>query len=149
MGSAAKAPEGHNMSLLKLSGKRPATLGADADGLLAQAPKAPKCVSSQADAATDSGHAIAPLALGGQTPQAVIAEAANLLASWPGASVVTTREQYLHAECSTRTMGFVDDLELVAGDGCVHVRSCSRLGYSDWGVNRRRVEQLRRALADA
>ena len=58
-------------------------------------------------------------------------------------------DDYLHAECRSALFGFVDDLELHlrASDGIIAVRSASRLGYGDLGVNRRRVESLRSALA--
>jgi uncharacterized protein (DUF1499 family) len=56
---------------------------------------------------------------------------------------------YLHAECASAVFGFVDDLELQlrASEGRIAVRSASRLGRSDLGVNRRRVEALRSELA--
>jgi uncharacterized protein (DUF1499 family) len=55
---------------------------------------------------------------------------------------------YLHAECRSALFGFVDDLELHlrVSEGVIAVRSASRLGYSDLGVNRRRVEILRTSL---
>jgi uncharacterized protein (DUF1499 family) len=55
---------------------------------------------------------------------------------------------YLHAECRSALLGFVDDLELHLrpSEGVIAVRSASRLGYSDFGVNRRRVEVLRASL---
>ena len=63
----------------------------------------------------------------------------------PRASVVTQGGQYLHAGFSSALMGFVDDVEfLLATDQMViHVRSAARLGYSDLGVNPKRVESLR------
>jgi uncharacterized protein (DUF1499 family) len=63
---------------------------------------------------------------------------------------VEERAGYLHAEAKSRIFRFTDDLELVQGDaGRVDVRSASRVGYGDWGVNRARVESLREALAAA
>ena len=55
---------------------------------------------------------------------------------------------YLHAECRSAVFGFVDDLELNLrpAEGIIAVRSASRLGYSDLGVNRKRIETLRTAL---
>lgn len=57
---------------------------------------------------------------------------------------------YLHAVCRSRLFGWADDLELRIDTeaGVVHVRSASRVGYSDLGVNRRRVERLRAALRE-
>lgn len=64
-------------------------------------------------------------------------------------TIVTLRDDYLHAEVSSALMGFIDDLEclLDAASGKIHVRSASRVGYSDLGVNRKRVAALRDALA--
>lgn len=67
----------------------------------------------------------------------------------PRARIVTQTDNYLHAECRSRVLGFVDDLELHyrPGQGMISVRSASRLGYSDFGVNRKRVEKLRGLIA--
>lgn len=66
-----------------------------------------------------------------------------------GGKVETTGEGYLHATFTSRVFGFVDDLELRLDqvEGVIHVRSASRMGGFDWGVNRKRTEQLRIAYA--
>lgn len=66
----------------------------------------------------------------------------------PRTTIVTQTDNYLHAECQSALFGFVDDLELhlKAANAVIDVRSASRLGYSDLGVNRRRVEDLRSQL---
>ena len=71
----------------------------------------------------------------------------SLLAGTPRTVVVTATDDYLHAVCRTR-LGFADDVECRLGhaDGMIHVRSASRLGYYDFGVNRARVEALRQQL---
>ena len=63
------------------------------------------------------------------------------------ATLAEAREDYLRAHCRSR-LGFIDDLEcwLFEDEGVIHVRSASRVGYYDFGVNRRRVEALRRSL---
>jgi uncharacterized protein (DUF1499 family) len=76
--------------------------------------------------------------------------ARELVSELPRSRIVTETADYLHVECRSALFGFVDDLELhlrPAG-GIIAVRSASRLGYSDLGVNRRRVEDLRAALTD-
>lgn len=130
------------MPLLRLSGKRPSNLGAS-NGRLADCPNAPKCVHSQT---TDRRHAIAPLPLRGDV-NASMARLADLINERSDAALVTHTPDYLHAEFTTAMLGFVDDVELLADAqaGVIHVRSCSRLGHSDLGVNRRRVEALRTA----
>jgi uncharacterized protein (DUF1499 family) len=65
--------------------------------------------------------------------------------------VVSLEPGYLHAECRSALMGFVDDLELHlrAAEGTIAVRSASRLGWSDMGVNRQRVDTLRQEFRRA
>ena len=74
----------------------------------------------------------------------------SLLEAVPRTRIITATDDYLHAVCRTR-LGFPDDVECLLSPegGVIHVRSASRLGYSDWGVNRRRVEDLRRRFQGA
>ena len=105
-------------------------------------PPKPNCVCSQGDASPR--HRVAPFAVSGD-PAEAFARLKTLLESKPRTRIVAATDDYLHAVCRTR-LGFPDDVEclLSAAEGVIHVRSASRLGYSDWGVNRRRVEALRR-----
>jgi uncharacterized protein (DUF1499 family) len=125
------------------AGKRPKNLGHDA-GKLAPCKRTPNCVSSQADA-SDTQHYIAPIALKGGD---AIAAARRAVESMPGASVVRSEAGYLYAEFRSKLMGFVDDVELLhdPAKGVLHVRSASRLGRRDFGVNRERIERLRAIL---
>ena len=68
-----------------------------------------------------------------------------------GASLEQNERPYLHATFTTRVMRFVDDVEfrMVLEQELIHVRSASRVGYSDLGTNRRRVERLRNAFDSA
>jgi uncharacterized protein (DUF1499 family) len=70
----------------------------------------------------------------------------TVLETMPKARIIESDPLYIHAIFTSRLFGFVDDLELqvVAPQGIVHVRSASRVGHWDWGANRRRVETLRR-----
>jgi uncharacterized protein (DUF1499 family) len=124
------------------AGKRPQNLGYEA-GRLAPCKRSPNCVSSQADAA-DAEHYIAPIALKGDA----IAAVRKAVESMPRASVVQVEPGYLYAEFRSKLMGFVDDVEFLLdpAKGVVHVRSASRLGRRDFGVNRERIEQLRALL---
>ncbi len=67
------------------------------------------------------------------------------------ARIVREQPGYLQAEFTSRMLGFVDDVEFVLEPTArvIHVRSASRLGYRDFGVNRERVEAIRRQLAAA
>lgn len=126
------------------AGTAPGSLGVR-DGLLAACPDRPNCVSSQL---SDNTHAVAPFGYTGDA-EAAMARVASIIEAQEGARIVTRRANYLHAEYQSKLMGFVDDLELLADPAAhvIHVRSASRLGYSDLGVNRARVEALRAALA--
>ena len=125
-----------------LSWKRPAYLGVT-DGRLARCKSTPNCVSSQADPA-DTEHYIAPIRFKGVAADATAA-ARKAVEGMPGATVIRHEGGYLYAEFRTRLMRFVDDVEFASDDkaGLLHVRSASRLGRRDFGVNRARVEALR------
>ncbi len=134
------------------AGGRPATLGV-LDGRLAPCPTSPNCVSSQAPS-EDAEHHVAslpfpPSAQGDPTRAWEALERA--VRGLERTTVITVRPGYLHAEASTALLGFVDDLECLLDGSArvIHVRSASRVGYSDLGVNRKRVEILRARLATA
>jgi uncharacterized protein (DUF1499 family) len=124
------------------AGKRPQNLG-HGTGRLAPCKASPNCVSSQADP-SDKEHYIAPLALKGES----IAAVRKAVESMPRTTIVRAEPGYLYAEFQSKLMGFVDDVEFLAdpASGVVHVRSASRLGRRDFGVNRNRVEALRAIL---
>ena len=124
------------------SGTAPGNLGVQ-DGHLTDCPPSPNCVSSQA---RDSEHRIAPLPLQGD-PANTRTRLLSLLAQTPRAAVVTQDAQYLRAEFTSQVMRFVDDVEFLIGPEAVEVRSASRLGHSDLGVNRERIEGLRQQLS--
>ena len=121
--------------------RRPNNLGVK-DGRLAPCKPSPNCVSSQADAA-DREHYIAPLVFRGS-----MQELRRAVESMARASVISAERNYLYAEFRTKLMRYVDDVELYYDEkqGLVHVRSASRLGRRDFGVNRNRVEALRRII---
>jgi uncharacterized protein (DUF1499 family) len=124
------------------AGKRPTYLGVK-DGRLPRPRSTPNCVSSQADPA-DTVHYIEPIRFKGTAPEA-IAAARKAVESMPRTTVIRHEGNYLYAEFKSRLLGFVDDVEFTYDEkaGVLHVRSASRLGRRDFGVNRARVEQLR------
>jgi uncharacterized protein (DUF1499 family) len=128
------------------AGKRPQNLG-HATGRLAPCKTSPNCVSSQADP-SDREHYIAPIATKGNATGDAMAAVRKAVESMPRATVVRVEPGYLYAEFRSKLMGFVDDVEFLADPaaGVVHVRSASRLGRRDFGVNRERVERLRAVL---
>ena len=131
------------MPLFSCAGKRPTNLGVDA-WRLAPCPSSPNCVSSDAD---DSAHWIAPFALAIPSRDGWLAVRGSV-ESLPHTKIISETSDYLHAECTSAVFGFVDDFELHlrTAEGVIAVRSASRLGYSDLGVNRRRIEDLRALL---
>lgn len=108
---------------------------------LAPCPSSPNCVSTQAE---DEGHAIAPFRY--TKPRAEAKEALKTaLGILPRAKLVEEDEAYLHYEFTSLIFRFVDDVEFLFDDQrrVVRFRSASRVGYSDFGVNRRRMELIR------
>jgi uncharacterized protein (DUF1499 family) len=124
------------------SWKRPDNLGVK-DGKLAPPKTTPNCVSSQADTA-DAEHYIAPIAFKGDTA-AAMAAIRRAVEGMRDTTVIRQQGGYLYAEYRSKLMRFVDDVELVYDEkaGLIHVRSASRLGRRDMGVNRARIEALR------
>jgi uncharacterized protein (DUF1499 family) len=120
------------------SGTRPDNLGVK-NGRFAPCRPTPNCVSSQADPA-DKEHYIAPIAFSGTMP-----ELRRAVESMTRATVISEEGNYLYAEYKSALLGYVDDVELLLDESArlVHVRSASRLGRSDFGVNRKRIEELR------
>jgi uncharacterized protein (DUF1499 family) len=79
-------------------------------------------------------------------PEAALTSLQAVIAASPRTLIVEQRSGYLHATATSQLFGFVDDLELHASDGSLQARSVSRLGDSDLGVNRQRLEALHQAL---
>lgn len=127
------------------SGSRPERLGV-VDGQLQ--PVRTHLTNAVSSFATTDYHRIAPLDAS-PDPQAAWTRLRGVLAGWPGATLVEERPGYLYAECRTKWMGFVDDVEFLLDEKArvIHVRSASRLGRKDFGVNRERVEAIRARMA--
>ena len=117
--------------------RRPTDLGV-ANGRFAACRRSPNCVSSQADPA-DAEHYVAPL-------KGTMAALRRALAAMPRTTVITDRENYLYVEFRSKLLGYVDDVEFFHDGTLIQVRSASRLGRRDFGVNRKRVEELRALL---
>jgi uncharacterized protein (DUF1499 family) len=132
-----------SMPLFSCAGKRPTNLVVEASRL-PPCPSSPNCVSSDAD---NSAHSIAPFALAVPSRDGWLAVRESV-ESLPRTKIISETADYLHAECTSAFFGFVDDLELHlrTAEGVIAVRSAARLGYSDLGVNRRRIEDLRALL---
>jgi uncharacterized protein (DUF1499 family) len=131
--------------LIRLLSSRPANLG-ETNGRLAACPDSPNCVSSQAN---DEAHRCPPLDYTGSGPEAM-ARLKAVLADQPRTRLVTETDIYLHAEVTSAVLRFVDDVEFVLDDShkLIHCRSAARVGYSDFGVNRRRMETIARRFRE-
>ena len=107
-------------------------------------PDTPNCVSSLAK---DPKHRVEPLKLK-KDPKTSWDIVRKTISSLPRTKIVSADDADIHAECRSMIFRFVDDLmlHLTPSDGIIHIRSASRAGYSDFGVNRRRVESLRKKL---
>ncbi|WP_045460748.1 DUF1499 domain-containing protein [Vibrio hyugaensis] len=103
----------------------------------------PNCVSTQD---TREEYNLTPFTLTESTDIDAIEQVALEL---PGAKTAVKEGNYLRIECTSKIMRFVDDLELKIEDEQLIVRSESRVGYSDFGVNRKRANQLRSLLTNA
>ena len=128
------------LMITQCSGGRPPNLGVS-DGKLSPCPDSPNCVSSQS---TDKKHYIEPFRY-----HDTLAEArdrlVSILHSMGRSTVVTVQENYVHVEFASKLFRFVDDVEFYFDHDrkTIHLRSASRIGYSDLGVNRRRIERIR------
>jgi len=117
-----------------------------ADGRLHPCASKPNCVCSQGSPAE---RTVAALPIGNLEPTAAFERARDSVESLPRVALITVSPGYARYECSTQLFRFVDDVELLldAPAGVIHIRSSSRVGYSDMGVNRKRVDAIRSMYA--
>jgi uncharacterized protein (DUF1499 family) len=133
-----------------LRGKAPQDLGLQ-NGKLKRPALTPNSVTSQADLWLDhprrTDAAIAPLKASGDG-SAEMRKIAELLQAMPRTVIIKQEPGYIYAQSTTALLKFTDDIEfsLDAGKGIIDVRSASRLGQKDFGVNRARVEAIRQAM---
>jgi len=124
--------------------KAPATLGVR-DGRLSPCPASPNCVSTFEQ---DERHGIASIPFTTSAAEAR-ERLLRVLGSMARTRIITAEPAYIHVEFHIGgIMGYVDDVEFYFDEGAhvIHFRSASRLPYWDWGVNRERMEAVRRAL---
>ena len=112
----------------------------DSIGQFVDCPDKPNCVSTKSDV---TSHKVSPL-----TYKSSLQEAKNKLIKivnmLPRSKIINNNESFLHVEFTSLVFRFVDDLEFYFNEaGIIHFRSSSRIGHSDMGVNRDRVEEIR------
>ena len=133
------------LMVLSMTAARPSHLGIH-EGKLAAVPDSPNCVSSMTEKPAAQAE---PLDISTfEEPMAALKQ--SIEASIPRARLVTESENYLHYEFTSRLFRFVDDGEFLLDpqQQSIQFRSASRVGYSDLGANRKRMETIRSALSD-
>lgn len=133
-------------SMTLFAGTPPTNLGIHS-GQLAPCPTTANCVNSQSQ---EAEHKIEPFTYNSSSEKAM-ADLKKVIKSFKRTKIITETNNYLYAEFTIPVMGFVDDVEFYLDKGAkrIHVRSASRLGESDLGVNRRRIETIRAKLNQA
>jgi uncharacterized protein (DUF1499 family) len=128
------------MAVLARLVKSPANLGVR-NGKLAPCPNSPNCVSTQSQ---DPRHQIDPIPYT-TSPAEAKATLVEIIRSMERTRIIRDDPTYIHAEFRTKGIGYVDDVEFSLDQeaGVIHFRSSARLPYYDWGVNRKRMEEIR------
>jgi len=122
------------------SAPRPDNLGLK-NNLLLTCPKSPNCVLSQA---SDAKHKIKPIYYA-TSVEAAKEKLIKVIQSMDGTRIIKQDEVYWHVEFTTRWLRFIDDVEFYfpESEALIHLRSASRSGYWDLGVNRKRTKEIR------
>jgi len=130
-------------AMLSATARRPASLGM-VDGRLADCPPSPNCVCTQA---TGESRRAQPIPFTG-SPAEAAQRLRAVLSRQPRTAIITDRDGYIHAEATSLLFRYVDDVEFFidADKRVIHFRSASRVGHSDLGVNRARMETIRAAF---
>lgn len=121
----------------------PANLGISDRGGLSPCPSSPNCV--QSFDAKDQNHYVQPIKFIG-TPTQAKKNLLDALNSTPDTVIVVVESNYVRAECTSKWLGFIDDIEFLIDKQEIHVRSASRTGYYDLGVNLKRVKTIREKI---
>ena len=125
--------------------RMPEELGVD-KGLFAPCSDKPNCVSSFA---SDESHRISALEIEGSA-DAAWSGLRQFVESTPRVEIAVSSAHYLHAVYTSALMHYRDDVEFLLrpDKNEIAVRSASRVGYGDMGVNRKRIEEIRAALSE-
>ena len=121
------------------SGHPPENLG-DRRSALSPCPDRPNCVSTKSRVAR---HAMQPLPFKG-TRNESRDRILGVIQGMTGSSIMSASDDYIHVQFKTRIWRFVDDVEFYFDDDArlIHFRSASRIGYYDFGKNRRRMKRI-------
>lgn len=129
---------------LSMTANRPTDLGVS-NGKLAKCPDSPNCISTQADSET---HQMEPVSFTGDMDAAVSKIKQTVAKNFSRAELIEEKGGYLRYEFTSLIFRFVDDIEFVVDDTSkqIHFRSASRVGHSDMGANRRRMQKISKEL---
>lgn len=132
--------------VLSLTSSRPDNLGVR-NGRLAEAPASPNCVSTQA---SERSHWIEPISFEA-APSTAMQTLVRIVSEYSGSNIIEQEGNYLYAEFRSPLFRFVDDVEFLIEpeSNRIHFRSASRVGHSDLGANRKRMEKIRTLFAMA
>lgn len=136
------------VGLVRLSRNQPATdtiARGVVEGRLKPCPETPNCVSTQVEP-SDEIHYVEPIEI--DDGENALEQIESWIHDSPRAEIVTRRNDYIHAVFRSRVFGFADDFEVYvpASGDVAHLRSASRVGQGDMGVNRARYEDVRAVL---
>lgn len=126
--------------LLSFSGRVPTDIG-HVDGQLAACPDSPNCVSTQTD---QTDKKMPPIVFADSSEEATTRLKAIIAEKFPRAKLICENQNYLHYEFVSLIFRFVDDVEFLVNDDTKQIdfRSASRVGHSDLGANRKRMETI-------
>ncbi|MDY6932171.1 MAG: DUF1499 domain-containing protein [Halobacteriota archaeon] len=130
-----------SLIIVNIMSKGPRYLGVD-NGFFKKCPKSPNCISTQSDP-SDEGHYMEPIKYS-TTKEEAYENILEVINSMKRTKIITKSDSYIHAEFRIKILIFVDDVEFYIDDEnkVIHFRSASRVGYSDTGLNRRRMEDF-------
>jgi uncharacterized protein (DUF1499 family) len=130
--------------MFNCAGTRPENIGLQ-NGKLIPCPESPNCVHSQMD--KSDSHYMEAIKYSKDLKEAV-SDLRSVIQKMPRTNLVLEKEAYFHFEFTSKLMGYVDDVEFYFDDlnKNIHFRSASRLGKSDLGVNRKRIESIKQDL---
>ncbi|MBF0430446.1 MAG: DUF1499 domain-containing protein [Fibrobacteria bacterium] len=109
-------------------------------------PETPNCVNSLM--VNDTKHYVSPFVILTE-PDSAWLKVKEVISTLPRTKIVEYDSAYMHVEFKSFLFRFVDDVEFQITDNKIHLRSASRVGYSDLGVNKRRMEKIRVLLQNA
>jgi uncharacterized protein (DUF1499 family) len=128
------------------TGTRPEDIGIRENKQLKACPPSPNCVTSFCDP-EDTVHFIEPFTFSGKADEAMNS-LRKVILNQERSAIIVEKPNYIHAEFTSKLMRYVDDVEFLLDDKNkkIHIRSASRLGSKDFGVNRERIEKIRTDL---